>query len=129
VRAQIVHDDDVAGPQDWHELLLDIGADPQRRLVSRHCRLELLQGKGFELREALAALEGNNVVAAKVPIYAGKNIISRKTPEQIATLVLTARGSSGRCRDYVTSIAEKLQALGIQDPAVSELCARIRAEP
>jgi cation transport protein ChaC len=87
------------------------------------------EGKGFELREALLELAGNNVVAAKVPIYAGKNIISRETPEEIATLVLGARGSSGRCRDYVSSIAEKLQALGIQDPAVSELWALIRAEP
>lgn len=27
VTAEIVHDDDVAGPEHWHELLLDIGAE------------------------------------------------------------------------------------------------------
>jgi hypothetical protein len=36
-------------------------------------------------------------------------------------MVLAATGTDGTCLAYVNGIAEKLSALGINDPAVTEL--------
>jgi cation transport regulator ChaC len=91
--------------------------------------LGIREGDGFELRDGWASLSANEVVETKFPIYRGRNIILGKTVEQLLAMVLKAKGTSGQCRDYVKSIAEKLDALNISDPAVSELWAHVQGEP
>jgi glutathione-specific gamma-glutamylcyclotransferase len=83
--------------------------------------LEEREGKGFLLHERLVRIDGQSEVSAFVPLYNGKNVIEGKTVEEVAEMVLAASGTEGACFDYVNGIAEKLSALGIGDPAVTEL--------
>ena len=58
-------------------------------------------------------------MSALIPLYNGHNVIERKTTEELAAMVLAASGTDGTCLSYVSGIADKLSALGINDPAVS----------
>lgn len=76
---------------------------------------------GFVLRKLPAQLVAGGEIAAIVPVYEGNNLIPTDPVEVIANLVLQASGKDGTCISYVEGIAEKLDRLGIDDPAVSEL--------
>jgi cation transport regulator ChaC len=54
-------------------------------------------------------------------MYHGKHLFGTTAPIDLATFALNAKGSSGRCRDYIDSIHQQLKLLGIDDPAVSAL--------
>lgn len=69
----------------------------------------------------LVRLEDQSEVSAFVPLYNGKNFIEGKTLEEVAEMVLAASGTDGTCLSYVNGIVDKLSALGINDPAVTEL--------
>ena len=91
--------------------------------------LEEREGKSFPLHEMTVRLEDKTEVSAFVPLYEGKNVIDGKTLEEIAQMVAAASGIDGACLAYINDIAENLCALGIDDPAVTELWrkANIRA--
>jgi cation transport protein ChaC len=83
--------------------------------------LEEREGKAFLLHELFVRLEDQSEVSALVPLYNGQNVIEGKTTEELAAMVLVASGTDGTCLSYVNGIADKLSALGINDPAVSAL--------
>jgi cation transport regulator ChaC len=83
--------------------------------------LEKREGNAFPLHEVVVRLEGQSEVSALVPLYNGKNVIEGKTTKELATMALAASGTDGTCLSYVKGIAERLTALGINDPAVSDL--------
>jgi cation transport regulator ChaC len=65
-------------------------------------------------------LESGDRVSAIVPIYSGKNLISGRSPAELAAMARTAQGVDGKCIDYARNIAVKLAELGIEDPEVEE---------
>lgn len=79
---------------------------------------------GFDFPCVRAVLTDDRIVDATTPLYAGKNLIKGKTPEQIAKMVVTAKGV-GNCVDYVRNIAAKLAELGIVDTSVTDTLARV----
>lgn len=94
---------------------------PDAQKVQVLSYLEKREGKAFRLHELLIRLEDQSEVLAFVPLYNGQNVIEGKTTEELVTMVLTASGTDGTCLSYVNGIANKLSALGINDPAVSAL--------
>jgi cation transport protein ChaC len=94
---------------------------PDAQKVEILSYLEEREGKAFPLHEMLVCIEDQSEVSAFVPLYNGKNVIEGKTLEEVAEMVLAASGTDGTCLAYVNGIAEKLSALGINDPAVTEL--------
>lgn len=78
------------------------------------------EGKTFQLREMSVHLKDQTQVSAFVPLYEGRNVIEGKSLEKVASMVAAASGTEGNCLAYVNGIAEKLTALGIYDPAVTD---------
>jgi cation transport regulator ChaC len=64
-------------------------------------------------------LDNGAEVVASVNVYAGRNIIKSRTIDDIASMIVKARGEKGSCVSYVKSIAEELHEMGIEDPIVS----------
>ncbi|MGN6534532.1 MAG: gamma-glutamylcyclotransferase [Mesorhizobium sp.] len=85
--------------------------------------LEYLRDRegGFSEETVELFLVGGETVLAKTFTYAGKNIIEGKNDEQIAEMVVRARGVDGSALDYVTACKRDLAAVGIEDPAVDSL--------
>jgi glutathione-specific gamma-glutamylcyclotransferase len=94
---------------------------PESRREAVVAYLDGREGKSFPLREHAINVEGAGSVVALIPLYEGKNVIACLSVDQTADMVARAVGRDGRCIDYVTSIAAKLQELGIEDVAVAEL--------
>lgn len=86
--------------------------------------LKKREGKSFELVNCSVILEGGERVSATVPIYSGKNVLEQ-SPEELAELAVAASGTSGRCADYVLTIAKELERLGISDPEVEAFAALV----
>jgi len=83
--------------------------------------LEKREGKAFTLHQVVVSLEDQTEVSAFVALYNGTNVIEGKTLEELAEMVWAASGTDGTCVSYVNGVADKLSALGIKDPAVSDL--------
>jgi cation transport regulator ChaC len=64
-------------------------------------------------------------VTALVPLYRGANVIQQTSAPEIAARVLAAKGVSGSCVSYIKAVRDKLRMLGIDDPAVENLCATL----
>jgi cation transport protein ChaC len=79
------------------------------------------EGKDFALRELPVQLDGGDRVTAIVPLYEGKNLICDASVDELSEMVRQAKGGDGFCFSYVEGIANHLQSLGIDDPAVVEL--------
>ena len=90
----------------------------RRRVVDY---LRKREGKGFDLQEQTALIEGNVRVNAIVPIYSGKNLLAARSPDELAAMARGANGCSGRCVEYITNIAMKLTELSINDPEVEKV--------
>jgi cation transport protein ChaC len=72
-------------------------------------------------REVRVCLE-DRLSVALVYIYEGPRLIDEPMSlEQKSRMVLSARGKSGTCFDYVKNIHEGLQSIGLDDPPVTEL--------
>jgi cation transport regulator ChaC len=67
-------------------------------------------------------------VRAVTARYAGPNQIGDMPLAQRAQMARLAVGTDGRCADYVTSIADMLAELSIDDPAVQEFAKAVRRE-
>lgn len=84
-------------------------------------RLQKREGKSFALTPLAIQLGDGMQVRAYAPLYSGKNLRpSLKLNDQVR-MVRAASGTSGSGIDYVRGIAERLNALGIDDPAVRAL--------
>ncbi len=76
---------------------------------------------GFELRLLKIRFDDGREAEARVPIYAGRNLIRDKGMTEVVGMVRAAKGKSGACIDYVKTIAAKMKALGIDDPVVTDM--------
>jgi cation transport regulator ChaC len=90
-------------------------SDHQRQALTR----VLTEREGCTPLDLTIRLDNGTEVVASVTVYTGKNIISSKTIDDIASMVAKARGKSGSCVSYVRGIAEKLHEMGIEDPVVN----------
>ena len=88
----------------------------------------LQRREGCEPSELSIEIAGIGAAAALAYIYRGPNLIAeRLTAEQLADMGAGAKGSDGLCVNYVKGVAEKLAALGIDDPAVADLWRAVQA--
>lgn len=46
--------------------------------------------------------------------------------DETARLIATGRGFRGTSREYLDNVAERLELLGLADPAIDDLCCRVR---
>lgn len=76
---------------------------------------------GFSEVSIDVALPSGERVQATTFVYAGANIILGKTDEDIARMVLRARGTDGAALEYVRDCKTNLKSVGIADPAVDKL--------
>lgn len=84
-------------------------------------RLQKREGRSFVLTPLLVRLDDGMQVEAYAPLYNGRNLRSDLELDDQVRMVRAARGTSGSGIDYVQGIAESLEALGIDDPAVRSL--------
>lgn len=84
-------------------------------------RLEKREGKSFALTALSVRLGDGMQVEAYAPLYSGRNLRSDLNLDDQVRMVRAARGTSGSGIDYVEGIAESLEALSIDDPAVRSL--------
>lgn len=84
-------------------------------------RLQKREGKSFTLTPLSVWLSDGMQVEACTPLYSGRNLRSDLNLDDQVRMVRAARGTSGSGIDYVKGIAERLDALGIDDPAVRAL--------
>jgi glutathione-specific gamma-glutamylcyclotransferase len=88
----------------------------------------LRRREACEPTELPIQIEGIGEAPALVYTYSGPNLIrDGSTPEQLAAMALGAKGNDGLCVNYIKGIAEKLEEIGIRDPAVTELWQAVRA--
>ena len=83
------------------------------------------EGRNFALHPLFISLHGGAGVEAFVPLYTGKNLCGDMSLDERVRMIRSARGTDGAGIDYVLGLAEKLDELGIVDPAVRELQATL----
>jgi cation transport protein ChaC len=98
---------------------------PEARCADIVAYLVRREGKNFTLNELPIVLEGGAAVTASVPLYRGPNVIPPTSASEIAAMALRAKGVSGSCASYIKGVADHLGELGIDDPAVVDLCAAL----
>lgn len=81
--------------------------------------LKRREGKDFGFPTLPIILGNEAQVDASVPVYRGPNLIHGPRLET-AAMMRRAAGKHGPCLRYVQEIAEALEKLGINDPAVTE---------
>lgn len=84
-------------------------------------RLQKREGKSFVLTPLSVRLDDGMEVEAYAPLHNSRNLRSDLKLDDQVRMVRAARGTSGSGIDYVKGIAESLEALGIEDPAVRYL--------
>ena len=84
-------------------------------------RLQKREGKSFVLTPLSVRLDDGMQIKAYAPLYNGRNLRSDLKLDDQVRMVRATRGTSGSGIDYVKGIAESLEALGIDDPAVRSL--------
>lgn len=85
-------------------------------------RLQKREGTSFVLMTPLSVrLDDGMQVGAYTPLYNGRNLRSDLKLDDQVRMVRAVRRTSGSGIDYVKGIAESLEALGIDDPAVRSL--------
>lgn len=88
--------------------------------------LERREGRNFPLRKMRIKLSDGRNVEAHFPVYVGRNVITGKTLDELVAMAMAAVGKDGKATDYVFSIANKLNAVGVDDPTVIAFAAAIR---
>ena len=89
--------------------------------------LKRREGKNFPLRKMQIRLSDGRDVDAHVPVYVGKNVITGKTLDGLVAMALAAVGRDGKASDYAINIAEKLDALSVEDRTVTAFAAAIQS--
>ncbi len=101
-------------------------SDDSRETVTSY--LNKREGKNFELENAQIQLHDGGVVSARTPMYRGANLIRGKSLSERAEMARQAKGTSGRCIDYVGSIYDHLVNLGIDDASVAEFRSLVKGD-
>jgi cation transport protein ChaC len=91
--------------------------------------LHIREGRDFNFVSASARLADERVVVATVAIYAGGNLVSYANDDELVSKIVAARGTSGRAIDYVLNLVTQLGAMGVDDPELTRIAARLRATP
>ena len=91
--------------------------------------LRIREGREFNSVPANARLADERVVVATVAIYAGRNLVSYANDDELVSKIMAARGTSGRAIDYVLSLVAQLSSMGVDDPDLTRIAARLRAPP
>ncbi|MER8427233.1 gamma-glutamylcyclotransferase [Mesorhizobium sp. M1405] len=89
--------------------------------------LERREGRNFPLRKMTIKLSDGRNVEARLPVYVGRNVITGKTLDELVAMALAAVGRDGKASEYALNIAEKLHAIGVEDPTVIAFAAAIRS--
>lgn len=84
-------------------------------------RLQKREGKSFVLTPLSVRFDDGMQVEAYAPLYNGRNLRFELELDDQSRMVRAARGTNGSGIDYVKGIAQSLEALGIDDPAVRSL--------
>jgi cation transport protein ChaC len=67
------------------------------------------EGQDFALpRLKIQLLDGTKVLA-HVPMYTGRNLIRNKSLDEIAAMIVKARGTKGACASYIKDVAAVLR--------------------
>ena len=98
---------------------------PEARRAEIVAYLIQREGKDFTLNERPIVLAAGAEVAALVPLYHGPNVIPLTGAPGLAAMALRAKGVSGSGADYIKGVANHLRQLGIDDPAVADLCSAL----
>jgi cation transport protein ChaC len=90
----------------------------------------LTKREACQPRSLAIRLPDGRDVPALVYIYEGKNILDPTTPlAEMASMVVTAKGTSGACVDYIRRTFEGLSSIRLDDPEVTELWEAVRTHP
>jgi cation transport regulator ChaC len=106
----------VASDQVCHGVAFEFSADARQSVMSY---LQEREGKAFPFREKPIRLADGREVAALVPIYEGKQLISATHVGDVALMCISARGKRGDGVGYVRDIARHLDEAGIEDTAIT----------
>ncbi len=88
--------------------------------------LQAREGRSFALSVLEVILEDGVRVQAVTPHYTGPNLIGNMPLAQRAAMARVAVGTDGSCANYVSNIAARLAALGIDDPVVREFAEAVQ---
>lgn len=88
------------------------------------------EGDSFTLERLSIELPNGRRAEAYTPVNdtSRNTYIESNDVQMIARMVKLAKGTSGKCSDYVANIRGKLRELGIEDEAIEELWKSISAE-
>jgi cation transport regulator ChaC len=90
----------------------------------------LTKREACQPRSLAIRLPDGRDVPALVYIYEGKNILDPTTPlAEMASMVVTAKGTSGACVDYIRRTFEGLSSIRLDDPEVTDLWEAVRTHP
>ena len=101
-------------------------SDDSRETVTSY--LNKREGKNFELEKVQIQLHDGGVVSSRAPMYRGVNLIGGKSLSERAEMARQARGTRGRCIDYVDGIYDDLAKLGIDDASVAEFWGLVKGD-
>ena len=90
----------------------------------------LTKREACQPRSLAIRLLDDHDVSAFVYMYEGKNILDATTPlAERASMVVTAKGKSGACVDYIRRTFEGLSSIGFDDPEVTSLWEAVKNHP
>jgi cation transport protein ChaC len=95
---------------------------PEARRAEIVAYLVRREGNNFTLNERPIVLGGGATVTALVALYQGPNVIPPTSASEVAAMALRAKGVSGSGADYIKGVADHIRELGIDDPAIDDLC-------
>ena len=127
------------GSRDWPALMaaLDSGGACQGlalRIPAEHVdreteilwRREMLAGSYVPTFVAVETPQGTIEEAVTFVINRQSDRYVQLDVEETARLIATGRGSRGTCREYLENLADRLELLGLDDPAIRDLRQRVR---
>ena len=87
----------------------------------------LTKREACQPRSLAIRLPDGRDVPSLVYIYEGKNILDPTTSlAEMASMVVTAKGKSGACVDYIRRTFEGISSIGFDDPEVTGLWEAVR---
>jgi cation transport protein ChaC len=89
-------------------------------------RREMLAGSYVPTFVAVETPQGDIAEAVTFVINRQSDRYVQLDVDETARLIATGRGTRGTCLEYLENLAERLELLGIHDPAIHDLRARVR---
>ncbi|WP_234625127.1 MULTISPECIES: gamma-glutamylcyclotransferase [Rhizobium/Agrobacterium group] len=83
------------------------------------------EGQSFWRRQVKLTLDAGQAVQGCCFFYEGKNLIQATNVEEVAAMVLRARGRDGSALDYLRNTKDAVDRMGFRDEAVETLWAAV----